>query len=170
MRHLFLTGDIQVGKSTVIRRFLSARPELRVGGFRTVAGPGEDGGDGIYLVPGGHDVPLGPENLAFLRRKDGRTREFTVFSGVFDTLGPVLLAGRDCDLILMDELGTKEENAPDFQRAVLRCLDGKTPVLGVVQQRVGPFLDTVRAHPNAEVWTVSRENRENIYQRLLNWN
>jgi len=169
MKHLFLTGEIQVGKSTAIRRYLAARPSLRVGGFRTVAGPGESGGDGIYMIPGGQDVPLTQENLAFLRWKEGQAKGFTVFPGVFETLGSALLRSGPCDLILMDELGVREEDAPNFQRNVLRALNETIPVLGVVQQRVSPFLDAVRAHPGAEVWTVTRENREDVFQRLLRW-
>ena len=36
MRHVFLTGDIQTGKSTILRRYLERHPDLRVGGLRTV--------------------------------------------------------------------------------------------------------------------------------------
>ena len=34
--HVFLTGEIQVGKSTLIRRVLAALPDVRTVGFRTV--------------------------------------------------------------------------------------------------------------------------------------
>lgn len=34
--HVFLTGDVQVGKSTLIRKIVESRPDLRLGGFRSV--------------------------------------------------------------------------------------------------------------------------------------
>lgn len=168
MRQIFLTGDIQIGKSTAIRRFLSARSELKVGGFLSIAGPIVDEGDGIYLVPAARQMPLDSRNLAFERLSGGQGRRFRVFPEVFNTVGTALLEDTEgCDLILMDEIGTVEECAQVFQRAILRRLDDTLPVLGVVQKRDGTFLQTVKCHPNVEVWTMTKENREQIYQDLL---
>ena len=38
--HLFLTGEIQIGKSTLLRRFLAEKKQ-RIAGFRTVWSDGE---------------------------------------------------------------------------------------------------------------------------------
>ncbi len=48
--HLFLTGEVRVGKSTIVQQVLQ---EYRgtVGGFRTILGPlMEDGGSDVFMI------------------------------------------------------------------------------------------------------------------------
>ena len=50
--HVFLTGPIQVGKSTLLRRVLDRFPDLQPGGFRTVTRADVPGAMGsVYLIP-----------------------------------------------------------------------------------------------------------------------
>ncbi|HML49232.1 MAG TPA: nucleoside-triphosphatase, partial [Clostridia bacterium] len=58
--------------------------------------------------------------------------------------------------------GPHEERAPRFQRAVLRTLDGSTPVLGVVQDAKSAFLEQVKCHPKVELIAVTPENRDEL--------
>jgi hypothetical protein len=52
--HIFLTGAIQVGKSTAIRRFLEPHPSLTLGGFRTVSVSAAEGeSDSVHIIPPG---------------------------------------------------------------------------------------------------------------------
>ena len=50
MSAFFLTGPVQSGKSTAIRRFLCANSALRQGGFLTVSIPTDAGFD-VFIVP-----------------------------------------------------------------------------------------------------------------------
>lgn len=34
--NIFLTGNVQVGKSTILNRFISSHPDLKIGGFKTL--------------------------------------------------------------------------------------------------------------------------------------
>lgn len=167
--HVFLTGDIRVGKSTIIRRWLEANSGLRLGGFRTVwkkAKGAED--NSFHIVPAGRDVPLTEENRTGLRRGVFPNREAVDFPEVFDTVGVALLeSSRDCDLILMDEIGVSEEQAELFQQAVLSFLDSEIPVLGVVKDKPGKLTDAVRRHPNTEIITVTPENRVEAFEKLI---
>ena len=167
--HIFLTGDIRVGKSTIIRRWLEANPGLRLGGFRTVwlkAKGAED--NSFHIVPAGREVPLTDENRTGLRRGKFPDREAVDYPEVFDTVGVALLENSgDCDLILMDEIGVSEERAELFHRAVISCLDGDIPVLGVVKDKPGKLTDAVRQHCMTEIITVTPENRDEVYKRLV---
>lgn len=50
--HVFLTGPVQIGKSTLIAAALDAIEPERLGGFRTVsAKPEADGSRPVYLHP-----------------------------------------------------------------------------------------------------------------------
>jgi hypothetical protein len=59
-----------------------------------------------------------------------------------------------------------EAEAFAFQEAVLSRLDGVTPVFGVVKPPAASkgvaFLSRVRAHRNARLFTVTRDNRDGL--------
>ena len=117
IRHIFLTGEKQVGKSTLWRKVLE-QSGISPGGFQTLE----------YLVNGafrgyrlhclgtvpeqfGNDVPIS----VFLRRK----LHLSVPES-FNIYGTELLrlALQDRSYIMMDELGIFEKDASAFRRAV----------------------------------------------------
>lgn len=166
--HVFLTGEIQVGKSTAIRRWLEARPELRLGGFRTVwryrRGAEENS---LHIVPAAGNAPLTADNRIGIRGGSPPGRRAQDFPEVFDRVGvPLLENSGGWDLILMDEIGIGENNAPRFRQAVLDCLNGDVPVLGVVKAKPGVLTDAVRAHPKTRIITVTVENRGAVLDEL----
>ena len=167
-KHLFLTGDIQVGKSTILKKYIAAHPEKRIGGYRTVWQEERNTNrNSIHIVPADRDVPLTEENLVGIREGKWPNRVCTDFTEIYDTVGVELLKGVEiCDLILMDEIGRGENEAKLFQQAVLSVLDGDTPVIGVVRSKPGALTDIVRAHPKVEIAVVTVENRDEIAKRL----
>jgi nucleoside-triphosphatase len=166
--HIFLTGDIQVGKSTVINRYI-VRKKPRIGGFRTVIGKHyADGGVDYHIIRADGADTFRKDNLVFHRGVPHSESGLTVYGDIFDSAGSALLSdASDYDLIIMDELGPKEEGALIFQNSVQSCLAGDIPVLGVVMKRQSVFLDKVRSSPSVTILEVTRENREDILQRLL---
>ena len=54
------------------------------------------------------------------------------------------------------------------------ALDGSTPVLAAVKPKDTDFLRRVRQHPHGEVFNITPESREALYQhlrsRILQWN
>ena len=166
IRHIFLTGEKQVGKSTLWRKVLE-RSGICPSGFQTLE----------YLVNGnfrgyrlhslgavpeqfGNDVPVS----VFLRRK-----LHLPVSESFDIFGTELLrlALEDGGYVLMDELGIFERNAADFRQAVVDCLDGDCHVLGVLQKADDPFLEAILNRPDVQVFTVTVENRDALVEPLL---
>ncbi len=168
-RHLLICGERGVGKSTLIRRLLthSTRP---LAGFVTkrLTAADENGFYPIYIYPAAQ-----PE--CERRNAPGSlvgtcdSRRSIRHSEVFDTLGVRYLAAPPESLILMDELGFLENDARAFQAAVLRALDGDTPVLAAVKPRDTDFLRRVRSHPKAELVLLDEQNRDALYDRLLPW-
>lgn len=160
-RHIFLTGDKRVGKSTLIHNYL-ARFTGKVGGFRTVRTQEVYGHFSVHLVRPGEEC--GEENLLFLcpapRDDDGVIARF-------EQLGCAALENTDCDLILMDELGPAETKAEGFQRRVLEILDGTVSVIGVLQKADSEFLDKIKNHPNVDIIEVTLENRDLLAKRNL---
>lgn len=179
--HLFLYGPSGAGKSTLIRQALQARG-LTPPGLKTVklpltggrqaepadrinanqSHPAEWAGatDLVFLTSAGYrgtHQELGPESLIGYCGKRGI---LAARPEVFESLGTGLLADIPAgSLVLLDELGFLENDAPRFQAAVTRLLDGPYRVIGVIKERSSPFLDRIKAHPLVRCLKVTADNR-----------
>ena len=145
--HVFLTGPVQIGKSTLIAAALDAIEPERLGGFRTVsAKPEADGSRPVYLHPAAaQDLFCNAHNRVGIRRP---ALGIASFPDAFETAGLAALAdAEDCDLILMDEIGRMERHADAYS---------DTPLAAVV-----------RSHPNVCLLEVSAENRNNLLPEIL---
>ena len=166
--HIFLTGPLQVGKSTVIEKTLKALGQPIIGGFRTVSLTSclPQALAEVYLVPAGAPGGFDRFHLAGIRWGDGL---FTAYPEVFDTAGVELLQNvpAGARLILMDELGFMEKQDGLFAQAVLAALDGPVPVLGVIKPRSARLLDRVRAHSRVQILEVRPDNRNQLPNVVL---
>ena len=177
--HLFLTGEFQIGKSTLINKVLKELPDIRLGGFRTVTRadiPGTSGS--VYIIraneacsagasgAGGAEPFFGDENRVGIRCGDPGP---AAFPEVFDRYGVMTLADAEsCDLILMDEIGKMERKALIFTKRVLELLDGDVPVFGVLRKEGStPLQEQIRKHPNVRLIEVTEENRDRLAPELI---
>ena len=163
--HILLTGDVRVGKSTVVQRTaaLLGRP---VGGFRTGFGPIRNQPHQRLFLWDAAGAPAYDEDHVVVRFADRRPQ---VLTGRFNTLGTqALQAARDCGagLILMDECGRFEEQAEVFQQEIFTALEGSIPVLGVARQGFHGWLDRLRAHPRVTLVTVTADNRDGLPDQI----
>ena len=153
-KHLFLTGEKGVGKSTLIKGLL-AQYHGSLGGFFTVKS--------AFAVPGRISV-----HLLRADRRERPTLENLLFScgepagpavtDRFDRLGcAALTAEPSADLLVMDELGPHEADARSFCRAALQALDGNIPILGVLQRADVPFFSADRRPPSGPASGGDRE-------------
>lgn len=162
-RHLFLTGEKGVGKSTLIQTLLAGY-RGHLGGFFTVKSacvvPGRTS---VHLLRAGcGDRPTAEDLLFCCGDRAGPSA-----AARFDQLGCAALeAGSHAELLVMDELGPHEGEALAFCQAVFRALDEDTPILGVLQRAQVPFLDQIAAHPQVRVVEVTVENRDRLARTL----
>ena len=167
--HIFLTGDVQVGKSTIIKKTLAALQLQGVGGFRSISVPDlPDGAMSVYLIPAGDEHPMmGDWNRVGIRKGCGRGIE--KIPEAFERAGvQALVDAENMPLILMDEVGRMESAAARFSERILALLDGSAPILGVVQKIADTKLtNAIRTHPNVHVLTVTKENREELAGEVL---
>jgi len=163
--NLFLTGEIQVGKSTVIAKILMLL-KLKPKGFRTYFGPDRGFPDRL-LYMNSADKPK-------IYNRDYAVAIFTKESPPqalmekFDTFGVELIqsARTGTKLILMDECGNLERDAHLFQKEILATLDGTIPILGVIKQTSSGWTDILRNHPQVRFFTVTEANRDDMPQIL----
>lgn len=164
-KHILICGEVGSGKSTLISRLLahSTRP---VFGFITKKlDADENGFHPIYIHPAGSNSRLyGELNLLGTCNR----KIHNVNLDVFNTLGVDYLKATQNGIIVMDELGFMEADAEAFTSAVFRALDGTIPVIATVKARFDvPFLNDVRAHKNAKLYTITKENRDELFEELL---
>ncbi|MDR1217009.1 MAG: nucleoside-triphosphatase [Oscillospiraceae bacterium] len=156
-RHIFLTGEIQVGKSTAIRKFLD-NTSVGADGFLTH----------ILRERGSRELAVARFDT---ERGETDWRQAAVTSplrsaalrDLFDSHGAAIVnASGGRQIVIMDELGALEEDSPAFKSAVVNKLDGQTPVLGVIKKAESAFLDSLCRRPDVELITVTPENRDDI--------
>ena len=175
VRHVFLTGKKQVGKSTLVRKVLNDF-DGKAGGFFTVRTDAFlKNGYSVHLLGVNGEPSFDEETLLFLCGREGngvngKNRKISCVRDRFNLLGcRALVQCRDCSLVVMDELGPNEAEALLFRRAVLQQLEGSTPVLGVLQAPARFFWPEVTDHPAVELIEITESNREEeeILKRIL---
>jgi nucleoside-triphosphatase len=199
---IFLTGKVGVGKTTILTRVICAL-KMRACGFVTervfaAHGPAasvsaipsharadsrrpglEVVGFSIRDLATGQTAPIARFEERGALRPHPQGFE-TVGVGAIETaLEPGPRPGRGgpppVGLIVMDELGFLEKNAPRFQAAVFRALAGPLPVIGVLKDTDAPsgpsgpanaFLEKVRAS-GVLLLRVTEKNREEVERKAL---
>jgi nucleoside-triphosphatase len=165
MKNIFLTGEIKVGKSTIINKVL-LNSSLNVRGFKTIPVLNNGNLTGFTMESLNPDDTY-PEPYIGKELNDGT---WTSVPKTFEEYGVKILKESliaQPDLILMDELGFFETKAPSFQQQVLNCLASSIPVLGVIKPIKTPFLNAVRSFPATVVLEINTENRNEKYVELL---
>lgn len=156
MKHVLLTGEKGIGKSTLAGRVVSLLG-VSPGGFITRFDHRFAESKRLFLGDG-------RDMREVARVANGEPP--VVFSDVFDAYGSELVNGQ-ADFVLMDECGRFESRAETFKGCIYRRLDGDVPVLGVVQKVDKPsWLDALLAHPNAWVIEVTQSNRDQLLDVL----
>jgi nucleoside-triphosphatase len=199
---IFLTGKVGVGKTTILTKVIGAL-KTGAGGFvteRVLASPGPAAS--VSAVPsraraGSRRPGLGVVGFSIRDLATGRTAPIARFEECgalrphpegFETVGVAAIEtalepgprpgrGRPppVGLIVMDELGFLEKDAPRFQAAVFRALSGPLPVIGVLKDTDAPagpsgpdnpFLQTVKAS-GVLLLRVTEKNRAEVERRAL---
>ena len=162
MRHILIVGHNGVGKSTVIRALIEALPVPVCGVITKKEAPQPDGFSPVYIHTYGAARHYGEDNRIGLCR-EGHS---VAFPEAFDRFSQKMRFPRD-GVIVFDELGFLESDAPLFTEAVLHTFDDAPLVLAAVRDKQTPFLDAVRSHPRADLYRIDMENRDSLRETLL---
>ena len=165
-RHLFLTGDKQVGKSTLLHRLIEAL-HLDCSGFETQAFflNGERRG---FTLHGRVEMPPYRNDCICCARIEEK-RAVPVLP-VFEENGVLILKrslASPAPFLLMDELGRLEREASGFIAQVEACLDADKRVLGVLQKCNSAHVARIAQREDVTVLTVTPENRDELFEMLL---
>jgi nucleoside-triphosphatase len=155
-----------VGKTTVIRAVASALPRRQVHGFYSeeIRRNGERVGFRAVTFDG-RKVTMARVGLP-----GPRVGKYGVDVAAIGELAASALAlRRGGGMYLIDEIGKMECLAPRFVAAVRVILDSTVPVVATVGLRGGGFIAEVKRRRDAELWEVTRANRDAAPDRVLEW-
>ena len=164
--HALIVGDRGVGKSTLIRRVLNEL-DCPVFGYETKKEDSPEDpirGFPIYIYDAGLPHRQTPENLiGYNKAPDAPS-----VTAAFDRYAPRLMEPVPAGCVVeLDEIGFLEARSRPFCQAVLHLLDGSRPVIAAVKNRDIPFLNRIREHPNVRCFTITPENRDELYREVL---
>lgn len=161
---ILICGDVQVGKSTLIRKLITDMGRAPRG-YITKRIPAPKGETSyVYL----YDIANPPEHIedsAVIKKitPDG----FTDYPEVMDELGAKYLSGiPEGELVILDEVGTIESRAPLFQKALMSILSGNYDVLASIKAQNTEFLRAVRSHPDCDLYIITPGNRDELHAQL----
>lgn len=165
--NIFLTGNIHVGKTTLINKILKGLSINDIKGFRTSRYYKKNHLEGFYLesvLDDGINI-----NDVFIGKCINKNSWVSI-PFTFDEYGVQII--QNCmdeppDLMVMDELGFFENEAFEFQQKVREVLDSQIPVFGVLKQKETIFLNELRSRKDVEVYTITAENRASIYPIII---
>ncbi len=162
-----LTGGPGVGKTTLIKQAID-KAQVNAGGFFTeeIRAGGVRQGFRIVTMDGRSAI------LAHIDFKSPfRVSKYGVDIESLDTVGVAALkdAIRECDVVVIDEIGKMELFSPAFKDAVLEALDSKKRVLGTIMFTSHPWADDIKRHPDFALITVTRANRQQVLARIVSW-
>ena len=165
-KHLFLTGDKQVGKSTLLRKLIEVK-QWDCSGFETRAFYLDQERRG-FTLHGRVDLPP-YENDCICCARVGEKRSVPVLP-VFEENGVNILKtslNSPAPFILMDELGRLEKQADAFIYQVFACLDSQKRILGVLQKCSSEHVEAISRREDVTVLTVTIENRDKLLSKLI---
>ena len=156
MKHILLTGRVQVGKSTALRKFIE-NSGIKADGVKTFWRDA----DTLLIEP----YEGGESMVAAVTDTDHRR----AIPEAFEYGADIIEKSGNGDVIVLDELGRLERCSERFMNAVFEKLRGDKRVLGVIKLESNHFLDKIREMPNLVILEVTEENRDEIPQKIAEY-
>lgn len=164
MKNLLLTGEIQVGKSSLIKKSI-ANLDIKIGGYYTDRIIIKN--ELIFIFKSYSD-----ENIILPFAKiDHSKKTKEINYDVFESKLVNILKNdlNHSDLIILDELGFMEEKIISFTNTIDEVLNSNTKVLGVLKKYDSPFLNNIKNREDTIILEVNPNNRDFLIDDINNF-
>ncbi|MCP4365664.1 MAG: NTPase [Planctomycetes bacterium] len=158
VKNILITGRPGVGKTTAIKKVLSAL-DIRPRGFYT-----EEIRDGrerrgfTVKTFGGRDCVLAHTDIQGVPRVGRYGVDVVSFENT--ALPELEEAVGKREIIVIDEIGKMEMFSNRFKNLVLQALDGPAPVLAVISESGNGFINGIKKRKDVKLFTLSRQARD----------
>lgn len=162
-----LTGRPGTGKTSLIKQAI-AKTGSKAGGFYTEEIRVQGVRQGFRMVTlDGQITILAHVNIG----SPYRVSKYGVDIDGLERVGVEALqrAAKQCDLVVIDEIGKMELFSVNFREAVLQMIDGGKRILGTIMLSPDQWADTIKLKPQVHLITVTRANHSQVLNELLHW-
>jgi nucleoside-triphosphatase len=162
-----LTGRPGTGKTSLIRQVV-AGIRSKAGGFYTEEIRSRGIRQGFRLITlDGQSAILAHIDIHSLYR----VGKYGVDIDSLDRVGVSTLrwAVKECDLVVIDEIGKMELFSDNFKTAVLDLMDSGKWVLGTIMLSPNPWADRIKRQPQINIIEVTRDNHQQVLGELREW-
>jgi nucleoside-triphosphatase len=162
-----LTGRPGTGKTSLIKQAV-AEMRGKAGGFYTQEMRSGGVRQGFKLVTlDGHSTILAHIDI----HSPYRVSKYGVDIDGLDKVGVAALhkASRQCELVVIDEIGKMELFSDNFRKAVLQIIDSGKKLLGTIMLNPNPWADAIKLKPQINLVALTRANHHQVLNELLQW-
>ncbi len=168
MKPVYLfTGQPGTGKTSLIIEVASGM-KGKAGGFYTEEIRNQGVRQGFKLVTlDGQSAVL--SHINFPSRY--RVGKYGVDVDSLDRVGVAALnqAVKECQLVVIDEIGKMELFSVKFREAVENILKSGKRLLGTIMLGPHPYADAIKRQPQVHLVTVTRDNHQPVLAELREW-
>lgn len=164
VKHIFLTGKIQVGKSTLIKEVLSGlennrKITLEYDGFATYFDLRKNETRNLCIERRSSDNLVKDMKSTVIHFENGKPQFETL---AYETVGVEILESLDLNkLLIFDECGKFEKNCSKFVGKIEEILNSDTHVFGVLRKDDSiEWLKRIAQRDDVCVIEVTEENRD----------
>lgn len=156
---ILLTGQINIGKSTIIEKTVYNK-NFELEGFLTYKGPIINNYYNTYIKD------INQPNI-FLNEYKIVDREFKskVYPDVFDKVGMEILNKIELNkntLVVFDEIGSIESKSNLFKYKLIELLKSNINFVGVIKEKNNSFLNEIMEFNFIDFYKVTEENRDEL--------
>ena len=162
-----LTGKPGAGKTRLIKQAL-AESGSGAGGFYTEEIRDRGVRRGFKLVTlDGPSAILAHVNI----HSPYRVSKYGVDIDSLDRIGvsALLKAAKECELVVVDEIGKMELFSANFREAVLQIISSDKRVLGTIMLDSHSWADAIKRRPQVDLVPVTGANYNQVLEELLHW-
>jgi len=168
MESIFLlTGQPGSGKTRLIKQAV-AKLEIKAGGGYAEEIKSRGVRQGFRLVTlDGETTVL--SHLYF--QSPHRVSKYGVDVESLDKVGVTAInrAVKECDLVVIDEIGKMELFSAKFREAVLNILNSGKRLLATIMLNPNPCADAIKNQPQVKLVTLTRTNHPQVMAELQDW-